>query len=282
MANRKKEDLKIFTHLSDLDKALNNDFGGDVLILSQKEDLHILENHININKNYTFWETKDIFLEDFNDKLLESFGLILIFSGDKSIIHLCNKIKNLDISLLCICKTLDDMEFLRFKPYSIFVCEEYIQKNHLILKNIILDSEKLLSYVDEITFENCNTYKKLLSKNLYNLPYDNLVHKLFSDFSSFSPTQLFHSFSNFKEEFEMIILVNIWLNFAINNFVKLDLISQTNQLFLQTNYNILKNNLDLYFFQNKNQLVNFSQKYNKSFILDFLLNLSKTYLFKQS
>ena len=280
MANRKKEDLKLFYNLNELDIALNNDFGGDVLIFANKEDLNILENSINIDKDYTFFNIQEIYLKNIEDILLESFGVILIFANHKDIIYLTNQIKNKDISSILIPKNFVNLYFLSIKPYAVFILDNYINKQDMILQKLFYDFSKIQNYIDEIIFFGCNEYKKLNINNINNYSLLNLSNELVFDYFNIKTNPLIYKFCKF-ENYDFVVIFYIWLTFTINDFEKLNILNQSNLLFLKTNFLNLKNNIDSLLLQNKNIINDFLKKYKKTYLLDFLLKLVQNYLSKQ-
>ena len=250
MANRKKDNLKVFCNLDSLDTALNNDFGGDVLILSSKKDLTILEDSINIDKNYTFVNIKEIYIKNPTDLITDNFGVILIFANCNDINFLLNQIKDFDISTILLLKDFENIQFLAFKPFCIFVLDNYIKKENLFLQKIFYDFSKIQNYLDDMILNNCKSYKKLNIKNLFDYTLLDLTNDLIFDYFNVNINPFVYNILEFKD-YDLVLIMYIWLYFVTNDFEKLNLLSESNILFLKTNFLQFKYNLDNLIFQNK-------------------------------
>lgn len=287
MANRKKEELNFCSDMQKLNFLLEQDYGGEKLIISSLEDLKQLKDVLNSYKNLKFLDMEYIYKENFLDYIYDIYGLIVILGDEKEINIISSQISYKDVSIILVCKEFFDISYIpKIKPYYIFVCQNWVSKKEICIAFIKFNIFRFLYYVDNlIKTKATNEYLKLQNLSI-DEDYETLIEKILKDYFKFSEVEILKNLDDYSKS-NIVFIYNIWIEFVVNYFnytncEKENFINQSNLLYMTANLNSLKRDIEEFKKYFIDDYLDFKNKFNKDelmkFFTDFIENSKQGHL----
>lgn len=269
MATRKK-DFQIFCNNFDMlyDKIVNSNFGGDILVISNKDA--IKENFIffkRIAEKCKIEFLKEDYFENLTELEKEKFGLVIVLSYENFVVNILEQLKNEDINICVILNDKLTERIYKFKPQLLcFDCNFKFIRNCEI-ERLNLFYLEILNNLNSVLFKNDKKMKIIKfeeSKNIDNLSLilDKTLKENLNDFCA-------------ELEEKISLLFNLKNSLLKETLCLKFLVELCSVLFSKFNKNLCKINPEFYLENNLNQ-DNLFFDYQK-FILENLSQNFKTF-----
>lgn len=264
MANRKKKGLNIRYNLSDINKIMTEEYGGDIAIIGEEKNLDIIKKYVPQKENIKIFKIVNI-ENNIIDNIDDTFGMIMIFAKDVLINDIMSRIDNQNVTIVVVTEDFYDLTYLNDNIYYYFVIENIVSRQMVEQAYIKANIKKCISFIDDIFCKKDSEIIKIKNINMEE-DFNKLVVDTIENDKENIESNTYNKLNKLESKYSLKFF-QIWLYFALNYIVGANLTSEINMLVLKSTINSINRDISNYYLKNDALLNNFNKKYTKQMLM---------------